>query len=95
MNKYVAAGELESIGKQYNLNELQKEALEEGILALYKLHIQATNAQAIALRCKKCRNVIFLESQHADYDNEYEFTTFTAACPHCGREYEWNNCYWR
>ena len=95
MNKYVAAGELESIAKQFDLNELQKAAIEEGILALYKLHIQATNEPAIACRCKKCKEVIFLKSQSATYDNEYEFTTYMAVCPHCGYKYEWNNCSWR
>ena len=97
MNKYKAAKILENTLTEYSdsFTEEGKEAIEEGILALYNQHAHLTSDYSIqALRCVKCHKPIFLQGTR-EYDAVYGITNYTAECPYCGKKYEWNNCYWR
>lgn len=98
MNKYKAATILKNTLEKTpeSFTEEGKEALEEGILALYKEHCRKMSSAALyALRCIKCQKPILLQAETREYDNEFRVTDYTAKCPYCDHEYEWNDCYWR
>lgn len=94
MNKYEAACILNKMLDDSFVGET-REALEEGILALYKEHCRKNSAALYALRCSKCQKPILLSAKTREYDSDYRITTYTAKCPYCDRKYEWNDCYWR
>ena len=97
MNKFKAATILKNTLDKHSdsFTEEGKEAIEEAILTLYKAHIDLTGSRCVALRCRKCNNIICLDTYNVKYDEEYKYSTFTANCPYCGKQYEWNDCYWR
>jgi len=98
MNKYKAATILKNTLEKTpeSFTEEGKEALEEGILALYKEHCHKIGSAALyALQCAQCQKPILLQAETREYDSDDRITTFSAKCPYCGKNYEWNDCYWR
>lgn len=97
MNKYKAATILKNTLEKTpeSFTEEGKEAIEEGIFALYKEHCRKMNSAAFrALRCLQCQKPILLQAETREYDSDYRITTFASKCPYCGKNYEWNDC-WR
>ena len=95
MNKFSAANELFSIESHYELNESQKDAIDEAIMCLYKEHIKLIGGDNhSALRCYGCKRPIIMTAYKTEREEE-GFNTYYGKCPYCGRKYEWNNCYWR
>lgn len=97
MDKYKAATILKNILEKApeSFTEEGKEAIEEGIFALYKDYSKTRSAATLALRCSQCQKPILLQAETREYDSDYGITTFSAKCPYCGKNYEWNDCYWR
>ena len=97
MDKYKAATILKNILEKSPefFTEEGKEAIEEGILALYKDCSRRSSPVIKALRCSQCQKPILLQAEKREYDSDYGITTFSAKCPYCGKNYEWNDCYWR
>lgn len=99
MNKYTAATILKNTLEKTpeSFTEEGKEAIEEGILLLYKEHIKLTGAgEYLAIRCTRCHKPIFINAYKRDFGGpDEECVEYTGKCPNCEKEYIWNNCYWR
>lgn len=96
MTKYYAAVILKEILDDACFTGEKRDASEEGILALYKEHCRTCNSSKyLAIRCSQCHKPILLYAEAHEYDKDYNMTTFSAKCPYCSHQYEWNDCSWR
>lgn len=99
MNKLEAANILNELREQNEFSRIQLEndALKIAIGELYFGHWRFLGKPnyMLPIWCDVCHEPNLIQAEECDYDAEYGITTYTAKCPHCGRKYEWNNCYWR
>ena len=69
-------------------NQEEKDALTMAINEL------SNNTAAPFVKCPFCHTRFRREVSSMEQD-EFGVKEYTALCPHCKKEYHWNNCYWR
>ena len=81
---------LANIRTKYLLNKKQEEA-DAVFLGMKSL---AANTNRPYVKCTYCGKWYRRQVEEQDCD-EFGVNTYYCYCPHCGEEYEWNDCYWR
>ena len=64
--------------------------------ALFKTKVELSkNTKNPYFQCNKCGYWFMRKIEKEEYDKEFDITDYYCHCPSCGKEYQWNNCYWR
>ena len=70
-------------------DEEEKEALDIAINAL-------SNEDTIPyITCSNCGKRYRRKVEELIYDKDSDINDYFCHCPNCGKEYTWNDCYWR